>query len=148
MALFLFTKAIIDGAAIDVYNYGEMERDFTYISDIIEGVKRVIDNPPIGNENWNGQNPDPASSIAPYRLYNIGSSSPVKLMDFIEAIETALGKKADKNLLPIQPGDVPGTYADVSDLIKDFEYKPGTSIQDWIDKFIKWYIDFYKIKNI
>ena len=145
MALFLFTKAIFEDKPIDVYNYGDMRRDFTYIDDIVEGVVRVIDNPPKGNPQWSGKNPDPSSSKAPYKIYNIGNSSPVKLMDFIEAIEEAIGKKAQKNMLPIQPGDVPATYADVSDLVDDLGYKPQTSVKDGVEAFVKWYREFYNI---
>jgi len=143
MALFLFTKAILEGKPIDVFNYGEMKRDFTYVDDIVEGVIRVIDNPPIGNPEWSGKNPDPGSSKGPYKIYNIGNNNPVKLMDFIEAIENALGKKAEKNMLPIQPGDVPATYADVTDLIEDLGYKPATSIEEGIGKFVEWYLEFF-----
>ena len=145
MALFLFTKAILEDKPIDVYNYGNMKRDFTYIDDIVEGVVRVIDNPPKGNDNWSGKNPDPSSSKAPYKIYNIGNNNPVKLMDFIEAIEKAIGKEAKKNLLPIQPGDVPATWADVSDLIEDLGYKPATPIEEGVEKFVKWYREFYRV---
>ena len=144
MALFLFTKAIIEGKTIDVYNNGNMQRDFTYIDDIIEGVVRVIDNPPTGNKEWTGASPDPSCSVAPYKVYNIGNSSPVKLMDFIDAIEKALGIEAQKNFLPIQPGDVPATWADVEDLTQNFDYKPNTRVQDGIARFVKWYRDYYK----
>ena len=147
MALFLFTKAILEDREIDVFNYGDMQRDFTYIDDIVEGVVRVIDNPPKGDENWSGLNPDPATSRAPYKIYNIGNNAPVGLMDFIEAIEKKLKKEAKKNMLPMQPGDVKSTYADVSDLIKDLGYKPSTSIEEGISKFIDWYLDFYEIKE-
>ncbi len=146
MALFLFTKAILEERAIDVFNYGNMQRDFTYIDDIVEGVIRVNDNPPKGNPNWSGLNPDPSSSKAPYKIYNIGNNNPVKLMDFIEALEKKIGKVAKKNMLPLQAGDVLSTYADVSDLIKDVGYKPNTTIQEGIDKFVDWYVDFFKIK--
>ena len=146
MALFLFTKAIIEDRAIDVFNYGKMQRDFTYIDDIVNGVIKVIDNPPQGNPSWSGKNPDPSSSKAPYKIYNIGNNNPVKLMDFIEALENKLGKKAKKNMLPLQPGDVPSTYADVSGLIEDFNYKPQTSIQEGIDRFVDWYLEFFKVK--
>ncbi len=147
MALFLFTKAILEDKAIDVYNYGDMQRDFTYIDDIVEGVVRVIDNPPKGNLNWSGKNPDPSSSKAPYKIYNIGNNAPVGLMDFIEEIEKKIGKKAKKNFLPLQPGDVKSTYADVSDLIEDLGYKPQTPIREGISNFIDWYLDYYKIKE-
>jgi UDP-glucuronate 4-epimerase len=145
MALFLFTKAILENNPIDVYNYGQMQRDFTYVDDIVEGVIRVIDHPPAGNPDWTGQAPDPSCSKAPYKIYNIGNSSPVKLMDFIEAIEQALGKTAQKNMLPIQPGDVPATWADVSDLVDDLDYQPATSIQDGVGRFIAWYKEFYRV---
>jgi len=143
MALFLFTKAILEDRPIDVYNYGDMRRDFTYIDDIVEGLVRVIDHPPKGNPDWSGKAPDPSSSRAPYKIYNIGNNNPVKLMDFITAIEKAVGKEARKNLLPIQPGDVPETYADVSDLIRDLGYKPETPIRKGIEHFVEWYRQFY-----
>ena len=143
MALFLFTKAILEDKPIDVFNHGQMQRDFTYVDDIVEGVVRVIDHPPQGNPDWTGQSPNPSCSKAPYKIYNIGNSSPVKLMDFIEAIEQALGKQAEKNMMPIQPGDVPATWADVSDLVEDLDYQPNTSIQDGVNRFIAWYKDFY-----
>jgi UDP-glucuronate 4-epimerase len=141
MALYIFTKAILEGRSIDVYNYGDMERDFTYIDDIIEGVIKVLDFPPKGNNEWNGNNPDPSSSPAQYKLYNIGNNNPVKLLDFIKAIEEATGKKAKMNMKPIQPGDVPATYADVNDLVRDFEYKPDTSVKEGIRNFVKWFVD-------
>ena len=145
MALFLFTKAILEERPIDVYNYGEMLRDFTYIDDIVEGLVRVLDHPPAGNPEWSGKTPDPGSSKAPYKIYNIGNNNPVKLMDFIDAIEKKLGRKARKNMLPIQPGDVPATYADVTDLIDDMGYKPATSIEEGIGRFIDWYRTFYRV---
>jgi len=145
MALFLFTKAILEDKSIDVFNYGEMQRDFTYVDDIVEGITRVIDNPAQPNKNFDKTNPDPSTSSAPYKVYNIGNNAPVKLMDFIEALEKKIGKTAKKNLLPIQPGDVPSTYADVTDLIDDLGYKPQTSIQEGIDKFVDWYREFFKI---
>jgi len=145
MALYLFTKAIIEDKTIDVFNYGEMQRDFTYIDDIVEGIIRVNDNPPKGNPGWDGMNPDPSSSTAPYKIYNIGNNNPVKLMDFIEALEKKIGKTAKKNMLPIQAGDVPSTYADVSDLMSDFGYKPETTIQEGINNFVDWYVEFFKI---
>jgi len=141
MALFLFTKAILENRPIQVFNYGNMVRDFTYIDDIIEGVVRVIDKPPLASAHTK---PDPSSSnIAPYKIYNIGNSNPVKLMDYIEYLEKLLGKKANKEFLPIQPGDVPRTEADVTDLIKDIGYKPSTSIKIGIEKFIEWYKSYY-----
>lgn len=145
MALFLFTKNILANKPIDVYNHGNMKRDFTYVEDIVEGINRVIKNPPKENNTWDGKNPDPSSSKAPYKIYNIGNNSPVKLMDFIEAIEIKLGKKSKKNLMPMQAGDVPASHADVSDLIKDLGYQPNTSIQEGIDKFIDWYLSFYEV---
>ncbi len=145
MALFLFTKAILNNQPIDVYNHGKMKRDFTYVDDIVEGIYRVMKNIPTGNSDWSGMNPDPHTSKAPYKIYNIGNNQPVELMDFIEAIEKSLGKKAVKNMLPIQPGDVPATYADVDDLVNDVRFKPSTSIQKGIDNFINWYKDYYKV---
>ncbi len=144
MALFLFTKAILENKEMEVFNYGEMLRDFTYIDDIVEGVVRVIDNVPRGNVNWNGKKPDPSSSKAPYKIYNIGNNAPVKLMSFIEAIEEKLGKTAKKKLMPLQMGDVPATYADVEDLVQNIGYKPATTIKTGIDRFIDWYLEYYK----
>jgi UDP-glucuronate 4-epimerase len=144
MALFLFTKAILEGKPIDVFNYGKMQRDFTYIDDIVEGVVRVINSIPAPNPKWSGDSPDPSTSYAPYKLYNIGNNNPVELMHFIEVLEDCLGKKAEKNLLPIQAGDVPATYADVDDLIKDVGFKPSTSIEEGIKKFVEWYKGYYK----
>ena len=145
LALFLFVKAMLEDKPIDVFNYGNMQRDFTYVGDIVEGVMRVIDNPATANKEWSGQKPDPSSSSAPYKMYNIGNNNPVKLMDFIEAIEEKLGMKAEKNMLPIQAGDVPSTYADVSGLIEDLGYKPDTHIKDGIDKFVDWYREFFNV---
>lgn len=145
MALFLFTKAILEDRPIDVFNDGNMRRDFTYIDDIVEGVVRVIDKPATPNDAWSGKHPDPGTSKAPYRIYNIGNNAPVKLMDFIEEIERKIGKKAQKNFLPLQPGDVPATYADVEDLIEDLEYQPKTSIKEGVGKFVDWYREFFKI---
>ncbi|MEM2772385.1 MAG: NAD-dependent epimerase [Candidatus Pacearchaeota archaeon] len=146
MALFIFTKNILEGKPIDVYNYGKMKRDFTYIDDIVEGVVRVMVKIPQPNSNWNAQNPDPATSFAPYKVYNIGSNQPVKLLEFIETLEECLGKKAEKNFLPLQPGDVVETYADVNDLIKDVGFKPSTPIKVGIKNFVEWYKEFYKIR--
>lgn len=139
MALFLFTDAILHGRPIDVYNRGAMKRDFTYIDDIIESIVRVMELIPEPNTNWSGDSPDPGTSFAPYKIYNIGNNNPVELMRFIEAIEDTLGMKAEKNLLPIQPGDVPATFADVDDLIKDVGFKPATPIEEGIRKFVEWY---------
>jgi UDP-glucuronate 4-epimerase len=144
MALFLFTKAILEGKPIDVFNYGRMQRDFTYIDDIVEGVVRVIDRIPAPDSKWSGEAPDPSTSYAPYKIYNIGNNNPVELTHFIEVLEDCLGKKAEKNLLPIQAGDVPATYADVDDLIKDVGFKPSTSIEEGIRKFVEWYTAYYK----
>ena len=144
MALFLFTKAALEDKPINVFNNGNMLRDFTYIDDIVEGVVRVLDNIAKSNDKWSGKNPDSASSSAPYKIYNIGNNNPVPLMDFIKAIENALGKKIKKNFMPLQAGDVPATYANVDNLIKDFDYKPNTPIQKGIDNFVKWFKKFYK----
>ena len=145
MALFLFTKAIMEDRPIDVYNYGKMQRDFTYIDDIVEGVVRIADKIPQSNPEWSGDLPDPGTSPAPYRIYNIGNNNPVELMRFIEVLEEALGKKAKKNLLPIQPGDVPATYADVADLMRDIGFKPSTSIEEGIKRFVEWYKGYYRL---
>ncbi len=144
MAMFLFTKAIIEGQPIQVFNNGEMERDFTYIDDIVDGVIRAINYPATGNDEWSGITPEPSSSKAPYQLYNIGNSAPVKLTNFIDAIEKKLGKKAEKLLMPMQPGDVMKTYADVNALKKKLGYLPITSIQQGVDNFIDWYTYYYK----
>ncbi|MDH5599434.1 MAG: NAD-dependent epimerase [Cyclobacteriaceae bacterium] len=143
MALFLFTKAIIEDQPIRVFNYGDMRRDFTYVEDIVDGVIKVLDNPAKPNPEWSPKNPDPGTSPAPYRIYNIGNNNTVRLMDFIEEIEKQLGKKAIKNMEPIQPGDVPATFANVDDLIKDLDYKPNTTVEFGIKAFIDWYKEFY-----
>ena len=143
MALFLFTRAIEEGRPIKVFNHGRMRRDFTYIDDIVEGVARVMNVIPEANADWSGDRPDPGTSPAPYRLYNIGNNNSVELMTFIEAIESALGKTAQKELLPLQPGDVPETFADVETLDRVVGFKPGTAIQDGIQKFIDWYRVYY-----
>jgi UDP-glucuronate 4-epimerase len=145
MVLFLFTKAILNGKPIDVFNYGRMRRDFTYIDDIIEGVARVMDRIPGPNPQWNGDNPDPASGSGPYRLYNIGNNNPVELMRFLEVLEDCLGKKAEKQLLPMQAGDVPATYADVDDLMKDVGFKPSTPIEEGVQRFVEWYRTYYRV---
>ena len=144
MSLFLFTKAILEGKPIDVFNYGKMKRDFTYIDDIVEGVVRVINKIPEPNPYWSGDNPESATSYAPYKLYNIGNNNPVELLRFIQVLEKYLGKSAEKNLLPMQAGDVPATYADVDDLMNDTGFKPQTSIEDGIGKFVEWYKGYYK----
>ena len=146
MALFIFTKAIIEGKPIPVFNHGNMVRDFTYVGDIVEGLTRVIDNPPQGNKLWDPAKPDPSTSTAPYKIYNIGNNSPVKLIDFIHAIEEELGKKAIIDFKDLQPGDVPATFADVNDLVADMHYKPSTTIKEGIHKFITWYKNYYNIQ--
>jgi len=143
MALFLFTRAILEGKPIQVFNHGRMQRDFTYIDDIIEGVFRVMKRIPEPDPAWDGNSPDPGTSSAPYRLYNIGNNNPVSLMDFIVAIETALGKTAQKIFVDLQPGDVPATYADIDDLAHDVGFKPETAIEDGIQRFVDWYRDYY-----
>ena len=145
MALFLFTKAIISGKPIDVFNNGNMQRDFTYIDDIVEGIVRVIDNAPETDGRWSGQKPNPASSIAPYKIYNIGNSNPVKLMDFIEAIEKSLGVESHKNFMPLQLGDVPATWADVEDLWSILGFRPNTSIEQGVARFVAWYKQYYGV---
>ncbi len=145
MAPFKFTKAILEGKPIDVYNHGDMERDFTYVDDIVEGIVRVMERIPAGNPAWASEHPDPASSSAPYRLYNIGNQTPVKLGYFIACIEKATGRKAVKNMLPMQPGDVTATWADVSDLARDVGFNPATPIEVGLQRFVDWYRHFYKI---
>jgi UDP-glucuronate 4-epimerase len=143
MALFLFTRAILENKPIDVFNHGKMKRDFTYIDDIVEGMVRLIDKVPEPNPDWSGDDPDTATSYAPYRIYNIGNNNPIELMKFIGVLEDCLGKKAKKNLLPMQPGDVPETYADVDDLAKVVGFKPSTPIEEGIKKFVEWYREYY-----
>eukprot|EP01107_Rhizomastix_libera_P016381 TRINITY_DN6777_c0_g1_i1.p1 TRINITY_DN6777_c0_g1~~TRINITY_DN6777_c0_g1_i1.p1 ORF type:complete len:336 (-),score=-19.43 TRINITY_DN6777_c0_g1_i1:287-1294(-) len=145
MALFKFTKAILAGEPIQVFNYGKHRRDFTYIDDIVEGVIRILDRPAQPNLDWSGVLPDPGTSKAPWRVYNIGNSRPVELMDYIGALEKALGKKAEMELLPLQAGDVPDTYADVENLVNQFHYKPATSVDDGIARFVAWYRDYFKV---
>jgi UDP-glucuronate 4-epimerase len=145
MALFLFTKAILNGEPIKVFNNGNMMRDFTYIDDIVESIFRLIEKKPQPNSNWDGKKPDPGTSYAPYRVYNIGNSNPVNLMDFITAIEEKLGTEAKKEFLPLQAGDVPATYADVEDLYNEINFRPQTSIKEGVSKFIDWYLDYYGV---
>lgn len=145
MALFLFTKGILNEEPINIFNNGDMIRDFTYIDDIVEGVVRVMDNPPEPNAEWSGDDPDPATSYCKYRVFNIGNNNPVKLMDFVKAIEEATGKEAIKNMMPIQPGDVPSTSADVSELEKAVGFKPNTPVKQGIEKFVKWYREYYQL---
>ena len=144
MALFIFTKKILAGEPIDVFNYGNHRRDFTYIDDIVEGVIRTLDKVALPDPDWNGDNPDPSTSQAPYRLYNIGSNRPVELLRYIEVLEQCLGKKAEKNLLPLQLGDVPDTYANVDALVQDLNYQPQMPIEEGISRFVDWYLDYYQ----
>ena len=145
MALFLFTKAILEGRPIDVFNHGRMRRDFTYIDDIVEGVVRVMDRVAEPNPAWSGASPDPGTSSAPYRIYNIGNNQPVELMHLIEVLERCLGRRAEKNMLPMQPGDVPATYADVDDLVRDVGFKPATPIEEGVARFVEWYRSYYEV---
>lgn len=145
MALFKFTKAILNGEKIQVFNHGNHRRDFTYIDDIVEGLIRVLDHPALPNPLWSGMQPDPGTSQAPWRVYNIGNNRPIELMEYIAALEKALGRKADMEMLPLQLGDVPDTYADVADLVEQFDYKPNTPIAQGIDSFVRWYCDYFKV---
>ena len=146
MALFTFTKNIIEGKPIDVFNYGKHRRDFTYVEDIVEGVIRTMDHTATPNPDWDPAKPDPGTSRAPYRIYNIGNQQPVELMRYIELIEECVGRKAEKNMLPMQPGDVPDTWADTADLAKDVGYQPSTTIEVGVKNFVDWYIDYYKVE--
>jgi len=147
MALFIFTKAILEGMPIKVFNEGQMERDFTYIDDIVEGIFRILTTePPAGNVHWSGQQPDPSTSPAPYKIYNIGNNTPVKIMDFIRILEKTIGRKADIEYLPIQAGDVKKTWADVEKLDSVFKYKPTCSVEHGIEKFVTWYHNFYQAR--
>jgi len=145
MALFKFTQSILSGEKIDVFNYGKHRRDFTFIDDIVEGVIRVLDHTAESNPNWDSNKPDPGSSLAPWKIYNIGNNEPIELMEYIGSLERHLGKKAKMNLLPLQPGDVPDTYAEISDLVNQFNYKPNTSVDNGIAKFVEWYKNYYKL---
>jgi UDP-glucuronate 4-epimerase len=145
MALFIFTRKILAGEPIDVFNYGKHRRDFTYIDDIVEGVVRVLDQVATANPNWSGEAPDPGSSRAPYRLYNIGNHQPVELEYYIQVLESCLGRTAERNLLPLQPGDVPDTYADVTELIADVDYQPQTPVEEGVARFVAWYRDYYGV---
>nr|WP_280981726.1 NAD-dependent epimerase/dehydratase family protein [Desulfurivibrio alkaliphilus] len=145
MALAKFTRAIMAGESIKIFNYGKHRRDFTFIDDIIEGVVRVLDKPAAPNPEWSGDNPDPGSSTAPWRVYNIGNNRQVELMEYVETLEKALGKTAQKEMLPLQPGDVPDTFADVADLVRDFSYQPGTTVQEGIGRFAAWYREYYGV---
>ncbi|NQV24231.1 MAG: NAD-dependent epimerase/dehydratase family protein, partial [Rhodopirellula sp.] len=145
MALFLFTEAIVSGQPINVFNNGKMRRDFTYVADIVEGIMRVADNIPTGDSNWSSANPDPATSASPYRVYNIGNNQPVELMYLIEVLENCLGMKAEKNFMEMQPGDVPATFADVDDLIRDVDFKPATPIETGVANFVEWYREYHHV---
>ena len=145
MAFFKFTQKILAGEPIDVFNYGKHRRDFTYIDDIVEGVIRVLDKPAQGNPDWDSDNPDPASARSPYKIYNIGNNEPVELMHYIDVLEKCLGMKAEMNMLPLQPGDVPDTFANVEDLINDMGYKPSTSVETGLKNFVDWYREYYKV---
>jgi len=145
MALFLFTQAILEGRPIDVFNEGRMKRDFTYVDDIVEGILRVLDRPPTANPDWDGAMPNPGSSRAPYRLYNMGNEQPVELLTVIQCLEKALGRTAQKRMLPMQPGDVPATWAEVSDLARDTGFRPATGIEEGVRRFVAWYREFYGV---
>ena len=145
MALFLFTRAILAGEPIQVFNHGDMERDFTYIDDIVEGLVRLADHVPRPDPAWSGERPDPGTSLAPYRIYNIGNHTPVRLLRLIEILEDCLGRKAEKRFLPMQPGDVPATYADVDDLARDVGFSPDTPIEVGTERFVRWYREFYRV---
>jgi UDP-glucuronate 4-epimerase len=147
MALFIFTKSILEGKPIDVFNHGKMRRDFTYVDDIVEGISRLVPTIATSNSGWDAYHPDPATSFAPYRIYNIGNTKPVELMYYIEILEQKLGRKAIKNFLPMQDGEVTETYSDIDDLIKEIGFKPSTTIEVGIGKFVDWYLDYYKIKS-
>jgi UDP-glucuronate 4-epimerase len=143
MALFLFTKAILEGKPIDVFNYGKMQRDFTYVDDIVEGIVRLMKTPATPNPKWDSDKPDPATSEAPYRLYNIGNNQPVELMHMISVLEKCLGREAEKNMMPIQPGDVPATFANVQALESAVGFKPRTTIEEGVERFVAWYREYY-----
>jgi len=145
MALFLFTEAIVAGKPINVFNNGKMQRDFTYVADIVEGITRVADNTAAANSDWSSATPDPATSASPYRVYNIGNNQPVELMYLIEVLEDCLGVKAEKNFMEMQPGDVPATFADVDDLIRDVDFKPATPIETGVANFVEWYREYHSV---
>jgi len=146
MALFLFTRHILAGEPIDVFNYGNHRRDFTYVADIVQGIVRSMDHVAEPNADWNSDDPDPATSSAPYRIYNIGNNRPVELMQYIEVLENCLGREAEKNMLPLQPGDVPDTYADSQSLVDAVGYQPATPVEEGVARFVEWYVDYYNIK--
>lgn len=146
MALFKFAKAMLAGEPIDVYNYGRHKRDFTYVADIVQGVVRAVDHVATPNPQWSSEDPDPGTSFAPYRLYNIGNQQPIDLMHYIEVLERCLGREAEKNMLPLQLGDVPDTWADVEDLVADVGYRPSTTVEEGVKRFVDWYVDYYGVK--
>jgi UDP-glucuronate 4-epimerase len=145
MALYKFTEAIFQGKPIDVYNHGLMERDFTYVDDVVEAMVRMVDQPALSNPQWDGERPDPATSNAPYRIYNIGNNRPVKLAEFIQQIERATGRKAVQRMLPMQPGDVLSTFANIDDLQRDFGFSPSTTIDQGVERFVEWYRQYHRI---
>jgi UDP-glucuronate 4-epimerase len=145
MALFKFTKSILEGKSIPVFNYGKHRRDFTYIDDIVEGVIRVIHKPAKSNPEWNGERPASSSSSAPWKVYNIGNNQPIELKTYIEALENALGIEAKKEMLPMQPGDIPDTYAEIDDFVNEFDYKPSVSINEGVSEFVRWYRSYFKV---
>lgn len=146
MALFIFTKAILEGKPINVYNHGKMKRDFTFVDDIVKGIVKLLPKIPTGNSSWDGNNPDPSNSFCPYRVFNIGNNKPIELLKFIEVLERKIGKKAIKNFMPIQPGDVPATYADIDALENEIGFRPSTPIEEGIGRFVDWYLDYYKVE--
>lgn len=145
MAMFIFTKAILSGEPIRLFNHGQMRRDFTYVDDIVEAMVRLIDDPPTGNPAWSGERPDPSTSSAPWRIYNIGNDNPVEIGRVVDILEQELGRKAIRTMMPMQPGDVPASWADVDDLARDFDFRPATSIDDGIRRFVAWYRDHYGV---
>ncbi|AXK79074.1 NAD-dependent epimerase [Pseudolabrys taiwanensis] len=148
MAMWIFAKAILAGEPIKLFNNGNMQRDFTYVDDIVESIVRLVDHIPAGNPNWSGDNPDPGTGAAPWRVYNIGNNSPVELLEVVRLLEEAIGVKAKRELLPMQPGDVPATYADVDDLMREVDFKPATSIADGIDRFVRWYRSYHSSNSV
>jgi UDP-glucuronate 4-epimerase len=145
MAMWIFAKAILAGEPIRLFNYGKMQRDFTYVDDVVESIVRLVDRPPAGDPDWNGDKPDPGSSSAPWRVYNIGNNNPVELLDVVDLLEKSIGKKAIRELAPMQPGDVPATYADVDALMREVDFKPSTPIADGIARFIGWYRSYHRL---
>jgi len=148
MVLFIFTKAILEDKPINVYNFGKLRRDFTYVDDIVESVVRLVEKIPAPNPNWNGKDPDPATSSAPYRIFNVGAHRPAEIGEMITILEEKLGKKAERHFLPLPPGDVQATYADVTDLEREVGFKPRTSLRDGISRFVEWYLDYYQVQAV